>query len=215
MPRRVNTTGVLAVVALVASLTSSSYAAGVLAPASSVGSTQLKHGAATSAKIAPGAVTTRAVHDGTLLRGDLAAGASVGPAGPAGSAGQTGAPGARGTTGAVGSIGLRGQLGPAGAAGPKGSTGDPGLPHDQSYGEVFMLGSVDVAANGEQTGTLECPSGMRVLSGSPELFIGAQSADLTLVASEPNAAGTGWVVTMKAGALPSGFQIEATCAFVD
>ena len=38
---RVNRTGALAVVALVASLTGSSYAAGVLAPAGSVGARQL------------------------------------------------------------------------------------------------------------------------------------------------------------------------------
>ena len=213
---RVNRTGALAVVALVASLTGSSYAAGVLAPAASVGSAQLKRGAATATKIAAGAVRTRAVRGGTLLRGDLAAGAPLGPAGAVGPAGQTGARGVRGPTGAVGRIGLRGPLGPAGAAGPKGASGDPGLAPGDSYIVVGTVGNVAVAANDESTGTISCPARMRVLSGSPApSAIGASPPRLTLVASEPNAAGTGWVVTMKAGAVQSSFQVEAICAFVD
>jgi len=76
----VNRSGALAIVALVASLASSSYAAGVvLLPPASVGSTQLTGGAVTAGKIAAGAATTRAVRDGTLLRGDLAAAASADP----------------------------------------------------------------------------------------------------------------------------------------
>jgi hypothetical protein len=156
MFRHPNIPGALAVVALVASLTSSSYAAGVLAPAGSVGSTQLQHGAATAAKIA------------------------------------------------------------AGAAGPKGATGDPGPAREDSYITVGTVGDVGVAANDESTGTIACPAGMRVLSGSPApSAIGASPPRLTLVASEPNVAGTGWVVTMKAGAVQSAFQVEATCASVD
>ncbi len=187
MFRHVNRSGALAVVALVASLTGSSYAAGVLAPAASVGSTQLKRGAATATKIAAGAVTTRAVRDHTLLRGDLAAGASLGPAGAVGAAGQTGAPGQRGATGAVGHIGLRGPLGPAGAAGPTGATGDPGLAPDDSYAVVVPPGTIPVPANDEETGMALCPDGRRVLSGAPlGLFIGLATPRLTVVASEPN-----------------------------
>ena len=55
---RVNRSGALAAVALVASLASSSYAAGVLPlPGATVGSTQLKRGAVGAVKIATGAVT--------------------------------------------------------------------------------------------------------------------------------------------------------------
>ena len=211
-----NRSGALAVLALIASLTGSSYAAGVLAPAGSVGARQLKRSAATATKIAAGAVRTRAVRDGTLLRGDLAAGAPLGPAGAVGPAGQTGASGARGPTGPAGRIGLRGPLGPAGAAGPKGATGDPGLAPEDSYIVVGTVGTIAVAANDESTGTVTCPDGMRVLSGSPApSAIGASPPRLTLVASEPDAAGTGWVITMKAGAVQSSFQVEAICAFVD
>ena len=42
----------------------------------------MKRSAATAPKIATGAVTARAVRDHTLLRGDLAPGATVGAAGP-------------------------------------------------------------------------------------------------------------------------------------
>ena len=174
---RVNRTGALAVVALVASLTGSSYAAGVLAPAGSVGARQLKRSAATAPKIATGAVTARAVRDHTLLRGDLAPGATVGAAGPAGPAGSTGARGVRGPAGAVGQIGLRGPLGAAGPIGPKGATGDPGSAPDDSYIGDYRIGTISVPANSEQTATGTCPEGMRVLSGAPS---GSSSAPLLL-----------------------------------
>ena len=213
---RVNIAGALAVVALVASLTGSSYAAADLAPAGSVGSSQLKPGAATATKIAAAAVSARAVRDHTLLRGDLAPGAVLGPSGPAGPAGAAGTPGVSGAMGAVGRIGLSGPLGPAGAAGPKGATGDPGPAPEDSYIGDYTNGNIDVPANDEQTGTGSCPDGMRVLSGAPSgLLIGASPPRLTLLASEPNAAGTGWTVTMQAGAVASHFQIEFVCAFVD
>src|SRR5450755_2331392 len=154
----VNRSGVLAIVALVASLASSSYAAGVvLLPPASVGSTQLKGGAVTAAKIAPGAATTRAVRDGTLLRGDLAAAASAGPAGAGGSAGHAGAPGASGAAGPAGPAGLTGARGPAGIAGANGATGDQGSAPQPSYFTVGTLGNVFVAANDESTGTISCP----------------------------------------------------------
>ena len=77
-------------------------------------------------------------------------------------------------------------------------------------------GNIEVPANGVGTGTAACPTGMRVLSGGPTDFVvGPSPARQTIVASEPNAAGTGWVVTMRAGALASSFQIQMICAFVD
>jgi hypothetical protein len=57
---------------------------------------------------------------------------------------------------------------------------------------------------------------MRVLSGGPSsVSIGPGPPRLTLVTSEPNQAGTGWIVTMRAGAQVDDFQVEAICAFVD
>lgn len=210
MLRHVNRSGALAVVALVASLASSSYAAGVvLLPPASVGSTQIKNNAVTAANIAAGAGTTRAVRDRTLLRADLAA---AGSARAAGSAGQAGAPGARGATGAIGPTGARG---PAGTAGAKGATGDQGSAPKPGYLAV-ETGNVVVAPNDESTGTISCPAGMRVLSGGPSIVaFGPDLPRLTVVASEPNSAGTGWILTMRAGAQNADFQVQAICAFVD
>lgn len=219
MRRRINNSGALALVALFAGLAGSSYAAGVLPlPPTSVGTGQLKPGAATAAKIAAGAVTAPAVRDGSLLRGDLAASAFAGPAGPVGGAGQPGPPGALGPTGAAGRAGATGARGRRGAAGAKGPTGDPGQDPSGVPDEVFSAAFIHVDPNAEQTGTLACPEDMRVLSGGPSnlsIILGGKANPLTLVVSEPNAAGTGWIVTMKAGAKPSDFNIEASCARVN
>jgi hypothetical protein len=212
---RVNHSGALAAVALVAALASSSYAAGVLAPpGGSVGTPQIKRGAVGAVKLATGAVTGRAVRDGTLLRGDLAPDEPAGPAGPVGSPGQTGAPGERGAAGGPGLAGLTGPRGTAGPAGAKGATGDPG-PTPNSYYEVFSHNIVVVAANDEQTGTIDCPAGTRVLSGAPTGLVTHPTPLLTVVTSEPNAGGTGWVLRMRAGTVTTSFQIGALCAAVD
>lgn len=211
---RINRSAALASVALVVALASSSYAAGVLPlPAASVGSRQLKLGAATAVKIAARAVGAPAVGHGTLLRRDLAAAVSRNPQGPVGSAGPTGDPVQRGTAGAGGATGPAGGRGPAGAAGLKGAPGDPGTT-PFTYTRVITLGEVDVAANDEATSTLACPAGMRVLSGSEQdgAIIGDPRTSVTIEASEPNASGTGWTVTMRAGAVDSHFQIVAICA---
>jgi hypothetical protein len=101
-------------------------------------------------------------------------------------------------------------------AGAKGATGDQGSAPQPSYSVVGTLGNVFVAANDESTGTISCPAGMRVLSGSPSgVTTGPGPPRLTVVTSEPNQAGTGWIVTMRAGAQEQDFQVEAVCAFVD
>jgi hypothetical protein len=57
---------------------------------------------------------------------------------------------------------------------------------------------------------------MRVLSGSLSgVTTGPGTPRLTVVTSEPNQAGTGWIVTVRAGAQAADFQVEAVCAFVD
>ena len=50
---------------------------------------------------------------------------------------------------------------------PSTTTGDQGSAPQPSYAVVGTLGNVFVAANDESTGTISCPAGMRVLSGSP------------------------------------------------
>jgi hypothetical protein len=213
MFRHLNRTGTLALIAVAAALTSSAYAAVVTSPPpASVGSSQLRAAAVTAGKVAPGAVGARAVRRGTLLRADLAAAQTMGPAGGVGSAGQAGRAGTRGVAGPAGLTGARG---PAGPAGFKGGTGDPGSAPGNSLDVEITLGNIEVPANTVQTGTATCPRGLRVLSGSPSGLLIGPSPRLTLVASEPNATGTGWVITMRAGALASNFQIEMICAIVD
>jgi hypothetical protein len=207
----VNRSGALAAMALVAALASSSYAAGVLRlPAASVGSRQLKSGAATAPKIATGAASAPAVRHGTLLRGDLAGAVSRHAQGPVGSTGPIGAPGPGGTIGATGPSGARG---PAGAPGPKGAIGDPGTT-PFTYTSVSTLVNVDVAPNDEATSTLACPAGMRVLSGNGQDGSTIGNPPLTTEASEPDSTCTGWTVTMRAGPRASRFLVHAVCAVI-
>ena len=220
MLRRVNRSGALAVAALLTALASSSFAAGVLPlSAASVAGTQLKGGAVTAVKIAAGAASSRAVRDGTLLRRNIAPTASLGPTGPLGSIGQTGAAGQRGPVGPVGARGPTGPRGPAGAPGSKGATGVRGAaPIPQHYFVFTHPGFIHIPANAEQTATLACPEGTRVISGGPTddfVIAGAPVRPHTLMASVPNAAGTGWVVTIKAGATAYDLEIGATCIAVD
>jgi hypothetical protein len=122
---------------------------------------------------------------------------------------------ARGAGGMVGPTGLTGARGPAGTAGVKGATGDQGSAPRPSFFSVGT-GNVFVAANDESTGTIPCPAGMRVLSGGPSaVAIAPGPPRLTVVASEPDPAGTGWIVTMRAGAQEADFQVQAICALVD
>jgi hypothetical protein len=94
----------VALIALFIALSAGAYAATQL-PKNSVGATQIRKSAVTSAK----------VHDGSLKAVDFARGQL--PAGPAGSAGATGA------TGATGKAGLTGPAGPTGPIGPRGADG--------------------------------------------------------------------------------------------
>src|SRR3954447_18193893 len=109
--------------ALFIALSGGAYAAATL-PRNSVGSTQLKNNAVTTAK----------VKDGTLKRGDFAAGElptlqpSVrGEAGPAGPAGPQGAAGAQGDPGVAGTTGAKGDSGTPGASGAPGTNGSNGI----------------------------------------------------------------------------------------
>jgi hypothetical protein len=80
---------------------------------------------------------------------------------------------------------------------------------------VATRGNVNVDTNSEATGTVECPTGMRVLSGEwTGVPVGPLPVRLTPIASEPDPTGTKWSVTMRAGDVPGNFQVSALCAFV-
>jgi hypothetical protein len=83
---------VVACIALLISLGGTGYATVLLVPRNSVGTLQLQRNAVKAAKIAPSAVRTGHVLDGTLLVQDFKPGQI--PQGPKGDKGDTGAAGA-------------------------------------------------------------------------------------------------------------------------
>ena len=111
--------------------------------------------------------------------------------------------------------GPAGAPGAAGPAGPKGATGDAGTAPPPSFDTAGSFGNVAVAANDVGTGTVLCPKGLRALSGGPSGLTIGSPPRLTVISSEPNDAGTGWIVTMKAGTVASNFQVEVVCAAVN
>ncbi len=97
----------IALAALFVALGGTSYAA-IAIPRNSVGATQLRQNAVTSAKVKNGSLTARDFEAGQL---------------PVGKTGAAGAPGAKGETGATGG---QGPAGPKGETGPQGPQGQPG-----------------------------------------------------------------------------------------
>lgn len=106
---RANVVGYLA---LFVALSGTSYAA-IALPRNSVGPTQLKSNAVTSAKVKDRSLLSTDFRLGQLPAGPKGDSGAAGAAGPAGSAGAPGAPGA---PGAQGPAGIQGVPGPGGAA---------------------------------------------------------------------------------------------------
>jgi hypothetical protein len=102
----------------------SAYAATQLAK-NSVGTSQLKNGAVTPAKL-----------NGAAKKG------MTGPAGPAGPKGATGAAGAKGAVGARGAAGATGATGAKGERGEKGEKGETGAAATKLFAEVAEDGSL-------------------------------------------------------------------------
>jgi hypothetical protein len=89
--RRPSPALVISCLALALALGGTSYAAALALPKNSVGPVQLKTSAVTTKKLAPNAVTTAKVLNGSLLKADFKAGQlPAGPTGPAGPAGPSG-----------------------------------------------------------------------------------------------------------------------------
>ena len=206
--------GALALLALVATVGGTAYAAGVL-PRASVGSAQLKAGAVTAKKLRAGAVTGGAVRDGTLLRADVKAGqlpdSGPGPQGPQGPAGVVGPAGPRGAAGARGSAGLVGPDGTAGVTGPQGFSGITGPAgfHEKS---ITNSGFFFVGRNLATTESFSCPARQHVLSGVAT-GMGTVST-LRVFGSHPSADGTAWVIDMSGGSVGGNYTIQAICAVV-
>lgn len=142
----------VAYLALFVALSGTSYAA-ITLPRNSVGPTQLKSSAVTSAK----------VKDRSLLSKDFKAGQL--PAGATGPAGADGANGATGPAGPAGPAGASGAQGPGGSQGPQGPQGIQGIP---GAGGASFLGQ-DFGAPGTQASIPQMPDGTARASATVSL----------------------------------------------
>lgn len=119
--RRPSPAMVVATMALIVALSGTGYAA------KKITSADIQNRTIRGADVASGAIGSRQIKDGAVLRSDLAPavlkGLSPVDAGVAGSPGASGASGPRGEAGPAGPVG---SVGPRGPEGPTGSTGAPG-----------------------------------------------------------------------------------------
>ena len=161
--------------ALAVALGGSGYAIANL-PSNSVGTSQLKNGAVTPAKVKKASLTADLFAPGALS-GAAGSGATgptgaAGPAGPTGATGATGATGPAGPTGATGATGPTGDLGATGPAGPTGATGATGVVY---VGMVGMLYASNLGPDGTNymvstTDTITTTAGQKVIvSGTLDL----------------------------------------------
>jgi hypothetical protein len=117
-----------------------SLSAGTAYAAALIGTSQLKNGAVTSAKI----------KDKTIQAKDLSAAARKSLAGATGAQGQPGSPGATGATGATGVSGAPGPAGATGATGAQGATGpagSDGAPGDDGADATVRWAAVTTSAS--------------------------------------------------------------------
>jgi len=118
---------VVATLALFFALAGGAWAATQL-PKESVGSTQLKNGAVTPAKLSDAAKKGMTGARGEAgAQGALGPRGNEGPRGENGTAGATGPQGVRGATGAIGAAGSRGEAGEIGLRGERGVQGETGM----------------------------------------------------------------------------------------
>jgi hypothetical protein len=110
--------------------------------------------------------------------------------------------------GPQGDRGPAGPTGPAGPAGPGGPQGAPGPSALSTLNPVF--GSMTIAADDFDGGTVACPSGQRVISGG--FFVDGNDVEVFL--SEANDDRTGWVVAADnlGSASPASLEGAAYCA---
>ena len=138
----------------------------------------------------------------------------TGPQGP------QGLPGAIGLTGPMGFPGPQGLPGPAGSPGPAGATGIAGLTGSSGSagvsGYTVVMSPYTDIPPGSEGGTLaQCPLGQKALGGGFRFENFIRNTNSPVIASEPDAENTKWVVTIRnMGLNPSTLAAYAICAFV-
>lgn len=194
----------IGLLALFIALGGTSYAATKL-PKNSVGSTQIRSGAVSEAKLA------KAVKSKLGKTGPKGATGASGPAGPAGPPGPAGAAGATGATGPRGPQGEQGPIGPEGPQGPAGPT---------SAGVGGVNGSVNVGAFTStltfSQASVTLPATGRVLvtaTGDFRIACGAQACSQTIGVAVGGMTVPGAFVQLSAGANGTAHQ-EGTIAGV-
>ncbi|MFO7573277.1 MAG: hypothetical protein R6W48_11860 [Gaiellaceae bacterium] len=161
--RRPSPALVVACIALLVALTGTSYATVLSVPRNSVGTAELKRDAVKPAKLAPNAVRTGHVLNGSLLAADFKSGQL--PAGAKGDKGDKGDKGAKGDPGELGAPGLSG----------------------------VSYQSVVTASNATPTKATQanCPGGKRVIGGGA--FTTGSTTGTAIRNSSPLQGGTGWI----------------------
>ncbi len=180
---RLSYANVVATLALFITLGGTSYAA-IKLPSNSVGSTQLRANAVTSAK----------VKDGSLLLQDFSAAQRAALRGAAGSQGAQGAQGPKGDAGPQGLQGPKGDAGLQGLQGLQGPAGAPGatnvVVHTHDFGQLIAKATV--------TTTVACSAGEQAIAGGAS----AVSDNVTIRQTFP--LGTGSSPAAE-GAIPTGW----------
>jgi hypothetical protein len=145
-----------------------------LVPRNSVGTLQLQRNAVKPAKIAPNAVRTGHVLNGSLLVDDF----------------------------------KQGQIpqGPKGEKGDRGEKGDQGAPGVSGYEIVTQTQTANTTLFNV---TATCPANKRVFGGGTGANLWALSSGPYVVSSNPNAAGTAWVVRMAFHSAPGNTTVTA------
>ncbi|HJZ60657.1 MAG TPA: hypothetical protein VKD47_00740 [Miltoncostaeaceae bacterium] len=204
---------VLGVVAVVIAAAGGATAAGLIT------GSQIKDGSITGIDVRNGSLTGADVADHSIKATDIAGikgiGGPVGPQGPQGAKGGNGPRGVQGIQGIQGPVGLRGDPGPSGAAGPTGPpgvTGPTGTPGMSGY--VVLTSTTAVDALTPKVAGIACPAPKRPIGGGFETV--GQNNGLNTISNGPNAAGTGWTVSVEdPTALQSwGITVRVICATV-
>jgi hypothetical protein len=211
---RLTYANVMATVAVFIAIGGGAYAAGLAK--NSVKSRQIKNSAVKAVDLAPAAVTSDKVADGSLLGKDFAAGALLeGERGPVGATGDTGAAGRDGRNGTDGTDGIDGQ---------DGDDGSPDTPA-QVLGKLLnvdgdasglvadQVDGVDAAATGDvMSSRVSVPQGGPTNTFAP--IIGIANAATPRTASEtgsPNRSVVGRDLFVRLAQSPSGpVQISLT-----